>query len=59
MFNATSNNILAISWQSVLFLEETGVPVENHWPAKSHRQTLSHECCIEYISLCARFELTT
>ena len=26
MFNATSNNILVISWRSVLFVEETGVP---------------------------------
>jgi hypothetical protein len=27
MFNATFNNISAISWQSVLLVEETGVPV--------------------------------
>jgi hypothetical protein len=26
----------------VLLVEETGVPRENHWPAASHRQTLSH-----------------
>jgi len=30
VFNVTSNNILAISWQSVLLVEETAVPVENH-----------------------------
>jgi hypothetical protein len=31
VLNATSNNISVISWwQSVLFLEETGVPGENH-----------------------------
>jgi hypothetical protein len=33
MFNATFNNISAISWQSVLLVEETG---ENHQPASSH-----------------------
>jgi hypothetical protein len=30
VFNATFNNISAILWQSVLFVEETGVPGENH-----------------------------
>jgi hypothetical protein len=30
VFNATFNNILAISWQSVLLMEETGVPGVNH-----------------------------
>ena len=30
VFNATFNNISAISWWSVLLLEETGVPGENH-----------------------------
>jgi hypothetical protein len=29
VFNATFNNISAISWQSVLLVEEIGVPVEN------------------------------
>jgi hypothetical protein len=28
--NATFNNISAISWGSVLLVEETGVPGENH-----------------------------
>jgi hypothetical protein len=31
VFNATFNNISAISWQSVLLMEQTGVPGENHW----------------------------
>jgi hypothetical protein len=31
-----------ISWQSVLLVEETGGPGENHWPVASHKQTLSH-----------------
>jgi len=39
VFNATFNNFSVISWQSVLLIEETG---ENHWPATSHWQTLSH-----------------
>jgi len=30
VFNATFNNILVISWRSVLLVEETGVPGENH-----------------------------
>jgi hypothetical protein len=29
-------------WWSVLLVEETRVPRENHWPAANHRQTLSH-----------------
>ena len=33
VFNATFNNISVILWQSVLLVEETGVPEENHWPA--------------------------
>jgi len=39
VFNITFNNISVISWQSVLLVEETG---ENHRPATSHLQTLSH-----------------
>ena len=35
MFNATFKNISAISWWSVLFVEETGVPGEHHAPAAS------------------------
>jgi hypothetical protein len=34
--NALFNNILVISWWSVLLVEETGVPGENHQPAASH-----------------------
>ena len=39
MFNATFNNISAISWRSVLLVEETRVPGENYWPFVSHWQT--------------------
>jgi hypothetical protein len=42
VFNATFNNIPVISRPSVLFVEEIGVPGENHRPAASHRQSLSH-----------------
>jgi hypothetical protein len=42
MVNATFNNISVISWRSVLLVEETGVPGENHRPVASHWQTLSH-----------------
>jgi hypothetical protein len=41
VFNSTFNNISVLSWQSVLFVEETGVPGENHQPAASHWQTLN------------------
>jgi hypothetical protein len=36
VFNATSNSISVILWQSVLMVEETGVPGENDLPAASH-----------------------
>jgi hypothetical protein len=36
VFNATFNNISVISWQSVLLMEETEVPGENHRLAVSH-----------------------
>jgi hypothetical protein len=39
VFNATFNNTSVISWWSVLLVEGTG---ENHWPAASHWQYLSH-----------------
>jgi len=39
MFNITFNIISVISWQSVLLVEETWVPGENHRPVASHWQT--------------------
>ena len=36
VFNATFNNISVISWWTVLLVEETGVPTENHQPVTSH-----------------------
>jgi len=57
VFNATFNNISVISWQSVLFVEETRGPGENHRPVASHWQTLSHN--VTYILPWSRFKLTT
>jgi hypothetical protein len=42
VFNATFNNISALSWRSVLFVKETRVPGENHRPAACQCKTLSH-----------------
>ena len=36
VFNAIFNNISVISWRSVLLMEETGGPGENHRPVASH-----------------------
>jgi hypothetical protein len=36
VFNTTFNNITVLLWQSVLLMEETGLPGENHRPAASH-----------------------
>ena len=36
VFNATFNNISVISWRSVLLVEETGGPRENHRPVANH-----------------------
>ena len=41
VFNATFNNISVISWRSVLLVEETEIPGENHRPAASHWQRSS------------------
>ena len=35
-FNATFNNISAISWRPVLVVDEAGVPGENHRPWASN-----------------------
>jgi hypothetical protein len=52
VFNAIFNNISVISWQSVLLVEESGRPRENHVTDK-----LDH--IMLYTSPCPRFELTT
>jgi hypothetical protein len=42
VFNATFNTISAISWRSILLVEEIIVPKENHRPVAIHWHTLSH-----------------
>ena len=42
VFNATFNIISAISWQSVLLVEEKGVPGENHRPVVEVTDKLYH-----------------
>jgi hypothetical protein len=59
VFSATFNNISVISWQSVLLMEETGVPGWNHRPVASYWQTLSHNVVIDYTSPWTWFEITT
>jgi hypothetical protein len=41
VFNATFNNISAISWRSILLVEETGILGENHQSAKIKRSAHS------------------
>jgi len=38
VFNATFNNISAISWRSVLLVGEAAVPWENYRPVANHWQ---------------------
>jgi hypothetical protein len=49
VFNLTFNNISVISLRSVLLVEETAGPGENHRHVASHRQTLSHN--VVYVAL--------
>jgi hypothetical protein len=44
--SATFNIISVLSWRSVLLVEETGIPGENHQPVASHWQSLSHNVCV-------------
>jgi hypothetical protein len=43
-FNATFSNISAISWLSVLLVEEIEVPVASHWQTLSYNVVLSTPC---------------
>jgi hypothetical protein len=36
LYNATFNNISAITWRSALLVDEIGVSEENHRPVASH-----------------------
>ena len=57
MFNATFNNISVLTWQSVLLVEETEVPGENHRHVESVTNFITK--CIKFTTPWARFELTT
>jgi hypothetical protein len=59
VFNTTFNNIPVISWRSVLLVEETRVPGENHRPVANHRQTLSHIMLYRVHLAWVGFELST
>ena len=54
VFNATFSNISAISWRSVLLVDETGGPGDYHRPVASHWQ-IYH--IMLYTSPWSRFEL--
>jgi hypothetical protein len=56
VFNATLNNISAIFWRSVLFVEETGVPGEN-LPLVT--DILYHIMLYRVLHASVGFELTT
>ena len=43
LLNATFNNIVVISWQSVLLVEEAGAPGYNQRPVANHWQILSSD----------------
>jgi hypothetical protein len=58
VFNTTFNNISVILWRSVLLVEETRVPRENHRLVASLTNFITW-CCIEYTSTWTGFELTT
>jgi hypothetical protein len=51
VFNATFNNISAMTCLSELLVEETGVPGEKHIPAACHWQTLSHNAVSSYLNM--------
>jgi hypothetical protein len=36
VFNTAFSNISVISWRSIVLVEETGVPGENHWPVTNY-----------------------
>jgi hypothetical protein len=51
VFNTIFSNISVILWWSVLLVEETRVPRENHRPVASHWQILSHNVVLNNVFL--------
>ena len=55
-FDATFNNISAISWWLVLLVKETGVPEENHRPVASSRDIMLFYIILpNHVILCQYF----
>jgi hypothetical protein len=59
VFKATFNNVSAISWWSVLLVEETRISGENNRPTASHWQTLWHNVVYQVHITWVGFELRT
>jgi hypothetical protein len=59
VFNATFNNISVMSSWSVLLVEETGIPRENHSHAANHIRTLYYIMLYRVHLARTGFELTT
>jgi hypothetical protein len=59
VYNGICDDISVISWRLVLLMEEIGIPGEYH-PMPQVTGKLYHiQCCIDYTSPRAGFELTT
>ena len=56
MFNTTFNKILVISWQSVLMLEETGVPGESFFLFQSFERQKVLDKNIFNLEICVNIE---
>ena len=54
VFNATFNNIPAISWQWFLLGEETGVPGKKHWPRVVNLTTIRSRQPTKYTIQCTK-----
>ena len=55
VLNATFNNISVLSWRSVLLVEETGVPGENHRSVASQDENNFNTCVRIAVGVCPFF----